>query len=69
MKNDFKQILNFQTKLIRTNLLPGTACNVTVTGDYTKMEGPYEATLISYYADNSNSTSRTINAIVSTNII
>lgn len=48
--------------------MPGTACNVTVTGDYTKMEGPYEATLTSYYADNSNSTSRTINAVVSTNI-
>lgn len=58
-----------ETKLIRTNLLPGTACNVTVTGDYTKMEGPYEATLTSYYADNSNSTSRTINAVVSIQII
>lgn len=54
-----------ETKTVSTNLQPGTAINVTVTGNYTKTEGPYKALLVSYYADNDNALTREITTIVS----
>lgn len=54
-----------QTKTVSTNLQPGTAINVTVIGDYTKTEGPYEAMLQRYFADNDAPISRPITTTVS----
>ncbi|GAB0087731.1 Protein unzipped [Sergentomyia squamirostris] len=53
-----------ETKTVSTILMPGTALNVTVRGNYTKIEGPYTATLVAYYADNDNAVSRTIRAVL-----
>lgn len=49
---------------VNTVLQPGTAVNVTLIGNYTKMEAPYTGTLISYYADNFDGSSRRIHAQV-----
>lgn len=40
--------------------------NVTVKGNYTKLEAQYTATLLAYYADNSDGVSRKITGNVST---
>lgn len=47
------------------NLEPGTSMNVTLHGNYTKMEGPYKAKLKSYYADTTETKTRDIEGIVS----
>lgn len=54
-----------QVKTVSANLEPGTSMNVTLKGNYTKMEGPYKAKLKSYYADSSETKTRDIEGIVS----
>lgn len=62
-------LFHFQTKDVRIDLPPYTAVNVTIIGNYTRLEAPYKATLIAYYADNSDGISRKIEGMVSgTNI-
>lgn len=48
----------FETKAINTILQPGTAINVTLFGNYTEMEAPYNAMLKAYYDDNSDPATR-----------
>lgn len=50
---------------VSASLLPGTAMNVTLKGNYTKLEAPYKAKLKSYYADSDEPNTRDIEAIVS----
>lgn len=59
--------LYFQTKTISTRLPPGTGINVTMWGNYTKIQGPYQAHLISYYGEDPSApmTKRDIKAEVS----
>lgn len=57
-----------QTKQVSSSLQPGTAMNVTMYGNFTKIEAPYKAVLISYYANTTESMSRRIDAIVSTDL-
>lgn len=52
-------------KTVSVNLEPGTSVNVTLKGNYTKMEGPYKAKLKSYYADSTETKTRVIEGIVS----
>lgn len=54
-----------QTKAVSTTLQPGTAINVTLSGNYTRIEAPYKATLVSFYEDTNDSISRRIESIVS----
>jgi hypothetical protein len=54
-----------ETKAASIVLLPGTAVNVTIKGNYTKTEAPYSANLVAYFADNSDSVTRKISAMVS----
>lgn len=54
-----------QTKAVSTTLQPGTAINVTLTGNYTRIEAPYKATLVSFYEDTNDSVSRRIESTVS----
>lgn len=54
-----------QTKQVSTILQPGTALNVTLKANYTRMEAPYKARLFSFYADTNESMSRRIEAVVS----
>lgn len=54
-----------ETKTVSTNLLPGTAINITIIGEYTKSEGPYSANLNRYFADNDAPISRPIMTTVS----
>lgn len=56
-----------QMKQVSASLQPGTAMNVTLKGNYTKMEGPYKAKLKSYYADIDETKTRDIEAVVSIN--
>lgn len=60
--------ISLQTKTVTVNLPAGTAMNVTMKGNYTKIEVPYSAKLISYYADENESMSREIGAEVSIEI-
>lgn len=60
-----KQKTSFQTKTVSVSLQPGTALNVTLSGNYTKLEAPYKASLVSFYADSQDSVSRKIEAYVS----
>lgn len=53
-----------ETKAVFTKLAPGTAINVTLTGNYVTLEAPYTAKLSAFYHD-SESVSRKINAEVS----
>ncbi|KAG5681126.1 hypothetical protein PVAND_010586 [Polypedilum vanderplanki] len=48
------------SKNVGTILKPGTAINVTLWGNYTIKEGPYDATLIVHWADGTNSKKRKI---------
>lgn len=48
-----------------TNLLPGTAMNVTLKANYTKTESQYKAKLKTFYADSDESKTRDIEATVS----
>lgn len=41
-------------------LLPGTALNVTLWGNYTTNEGPYRANLVTYWADGKKSKKRPV---------
>lgn len=52
-------------KTVSANLEPGTSMNVTLHGNYTKMEGPYKAKLKSYYADTTETKTRDIEGLVS----
>lgn len=54
-----------QVRTVSAVLEPGTSINVTLHGDYTKMEGPYKAKLKSYYADTTETKTRDIEGIVS----
>jgi hypothetical protein len=54
-----------ETKAASIVLQPGTAVNVTIKGNYTKTEAPYTADLVAYFADNSDSVTRKITAMVS----
>lgn len=56
-----------QIKQVSASLQPGTSMNVTLVGNYTKMEGPYKAKLKSYYADSDEPKTRDIEANVSKN--
>lgn len=59
-----KADLRHETKAVFTKLAPGTAINVTLTGNYVTLEAPYTAKLSAFYHD-SESVSRKINAEVS----
>lgn len=48
------------SKSVGTILQPGTALNVTLWGNYTKKEGPYDAKIITHWADGSSSKKRPI---------
>jgi hypothetical protein len=48
------------SKAVGTRLLPGTALNVTLWGNYTTNEGPYRASLVTYWADGTKSKKRII---------
>jgi hypothetical protein len=48
------------SKSVGTMLKPGTAINVTLWGNYTVKEGPYDAHLIVFWADGSHSKKRRI---------
>lgn len=48
------------SKGVGTMLLPGTALNITLWGNYTTNEGPYQAKLVTYWADGSKSKKRHI---------
>lgn len=50
---------------MNTNLQPGTALNVTVYGNDTKIEAPYKAKLIAFYDDSSDNITRHIESTVS----
>lgn len=52
-------------KTVSTSLLPGTALNVTMIGNYTRIEAPYKAQLVSYYAETNDSVTRKIESTVS----
>lgn len=54
-----------ETKTVSTSLLPGTAINITIVGEYTQSEGPYTASLQRYFADNDAAISRPITTTVS----
>jgi hypothetical protein len=43
------------SKGVGTRLLPGTALNVTLWGNYTTNEGPYRANLVTFWADGTKS--------------
>lgn len=53
-----------ETKTVSTNLLPGTAINITLIGEYTSSEGIYTANLKRYFADNDDPISRPITTTV-----
>lgn len=55
-------------KTVSDNLEPGTARNVTLKANYTRIEAPYKAKLKSYYADNNETKTRDIEATVSESI-
>lgn len=46
------------SKSVSTRLLPGTALNVTLWGNYSTSEGPYKAYIVTYFADGSKSKKR-----------
>lgn len=52
-------------KQVSASLQPGTAMNVTLKGNYTRLEAPYKAKLKSYYADSDETRTRDIEAYVS----
>lgn len=54
-----------QVRPVSAILEPGTSMNVTLHGNYTKMEGPYKAKLKSYYADTDEIKNRDIEGVVS----
>lgn len=58
-----------QIKQVSASLQPGTAMNVTLKGNYTKLEGPYKAKLKSYYADSDEPKTRDIESVVSKTIV
>lgn len=43
------------SKSVGTMLMPGTALNVTLWGNYTTNEGPYKANLVTFWADGTKS--------------
>lgn len=47
------------------SLLPGTSMNVTLKGNYNKMDGPYKAKLKTFYEGNDETKTRGIEANVS----
>lgn len=69
--NNFHHLFYFcpfqcvQVRPVSANLEPGTSMNVTLRGNYTKMEGPYKAKLKSYYADTTETRTRDIEGTVS----
>lgn len=52
-------------KTVSDNLEPGTARNITLKAQYTRIEAPYRAKLKSYYADSNETKTRDIEATVS----
>jgi hypothetical protein len=46
------------SKSVNTRLLPGTAINVTLYGNYSTSEGPYKAYIVTYFTDGSKSKKR-----------
>lgn len=51
---------SLNSKSVGTRLMPGTALNVTLWGNYTRKEGPYDAFLITYWMDETKSNKRRI---------
>jgi hypothetical protein len=47
-----------ESKSVNTRLLPGTAINVTLYGNYSTREGPYKAYIVTYFTDGSKSKKR-----------
>lgn len=58
-KNDHE----VSSKVVGTRLLPGTALNVTLWGNYTTNEGPYEASLVTYWSDGTKSKKKIVKVI------
>ncbi|XP_037949224.1 protein unzipped [Teleopsis dalmanni] len=54
----------FETKSVHTNLLPGTALNVTLRGNYVHLRAPYTAKLYVFYHGIEESVSRKISSEV-----
>lgn len=54
----------YETKSVRSELMPGTAINVTLRGNYVTLEAPYTAKLFAFYAGSKDSVSRKISADV-----
>jgi hypothetical protein len=48
------------SKSVSTRLQPGTALNVTLWGNYTAKEGPYDINLVIYWADGTKSKKRKV---------
>ncbi|KAJ6645451.1 Membrane-bound transcription factor site-1 protease, partial [Pseudolycoriella hygida] len=61
-----ENVVIIETKAVNVVIPPGTAVNVTLSGNYTKIEAPYKATLIAFYEDTNDSASRRIESIVQT---
>uniref|UniRef100_A0A1I8NMY9 Protein unzipped n=1 Tax=Stomoxys calcitrans TaxID=35570 RepID=A0A1I8NMY9_STOCA len=53
-----------ETKSVQTKLWPGTAINVTLKGNYVRLDAPYTAKLYAFYAGSEDSVSRKISAEV-----
>lgn len=47
-----------ESKSVSTRLLPGTAINVTIWGNYSTSEGPYKAYIVTYFTDGTKTKKR-----------
>lgn len=47
-----------ESKSVSTRLMPGTAINVTIWGNYSTSEGPYKAYVVTYFTDGTKSKKR-----------
>lgn len=47
-----------ESKSVSTRLLPGTAINVTIWGNYSTTEGPYKAYIVTHFTDNTKTKKR-----------